>query len=284
MPKPGLTSEQVESDQGPTPHPAAPAAMALGRPRHPRPPPPGSTDPNPQSHPTNHEPGEPATQRRGPPTPKHPNTATNPATVSPTHSRKIEGRRRGIVVVPEVEDATVLVPLPGGSGTAFIVLRGNEWCTTDVIGADAWNRHRPLSEGRTDECRICPSSRHDALVPQAVVRRVRGDRGCGAGSDLEPGGPYVHSVSAFVVDFWRDTRVTAPSRFITADILMFALAAGILMVTEARRHNVKFVWAYIVGAVLIAGSVAFPLQRRRKSISAPCSISITLRSSMFDPT
>jgi hypothetical protein len=47
-------------------------------------------------------------------------------------------------------------------------------------------------------------------------------------------------MSAFVVDFWRDTRATAASRFITADILMFALAAGILMVTEARRHNVKF--------------------------------------------
>jgi hypothetical protein len=31
------------------------------------------------------------------------------------------------------------------------------------------------------------------------------------------------------------------------------------MVTEARKHNIRFVWAYIVGAVLVAISVAFPL-------------------------
>jgi hypothetical protein len=52
--------------------------MALGRPRHQRPPPPGSTDLNPPSHPTNQEPGEPATQRRGPPSPKHPRHHNKP--------------------------------------------------------------------------------------------------------------------------------------------------------------------------------------------------------------
>ena len=72
-------------------------------------------------------------------------------------------------------------------------------------------------------------------------------------------GPYAHSISAFFVGFWSDTKVTPASRFIAADILLFGLAASILMVSEARRHNVRFVWAYIVGGVLIAISASFPL-------------------------
>jgi Terpene cyclase DEP1 len=59
---------------------------------------------------------------------------------------------------------------------------------------------------------------------------------------------------------------------------MFALAAGILMVTEARRHNVKFVWAYIVGAVLIAGSVAFPLFLLARELRIGRSEPLNLRS------
>lgn len=72
-------------------------------------------------------------------------------------------------------------------------------------------------------------------------------------------GPYAHSVTAVLVDFWRDTKVTSASRFITADILMFALAAAVLMVIEARRLNVRFVWAYIIGGFFVAVSVTFPL-------------------------
>lgn len=59
--------------------------------------------------------------------------------------------------------------------------------------------------------------------------------------------------------FLRDTTVTPASRSITADILLLFLAAAILMVVEARRHNVRFVWAYIAGGFLIAISVTFPL-------------------------
>lgn len=73
------------------------------------------------------------------------------------------------------------------------------------------------------------------------------------------GGPYAHSIHAFVVGFWSDSKVTSASRFIAADILLFGLAATILMLTEARKHNVKFVWAYIAAAFLVAISVAFPL-------------------------
>ncbi len=56
-----------------------------------------------------------------------------------------------------------------------------------------------------------------------------------------------------------DTAVTPASRSITADILMLFLAATVLMVTEARKHNVRFVWAYIFGGFLTAISFTFPL-------------------------
>ena len=61
------------------------------------------------------------------------------------------------------------------------------------------------------------------------------------------------------VSFWKDTRANPAAQSITADILLFALAATVFMVVEARRHKIRFVWAYIAGGVLIAVSVTFPL-------------------------
>lgn len=72
-------------------------------------------------------------------------------------------------------------------------------------------------------------------------------------------GPYSHSATAAFVDFWPDTKANNATRFITADILMFALSASIWMVTEARRRQIRFVWAYIVASFLVAVSVAFPV-------------------------
>ena len=57
----------------------------------------------------------------------------------------------------------------------------------------------------------------------------------------------------------NDSKVTAASRSLTVDILLFALAATILMVIEARKHGVKYVWLYIVGGFAIAISFTFPL-------------------------
>jgi hypothetical protein len=70
---------------------------------------------------------------------------------------------------------------------------------------------------------------------------------------------YLDQPTSFVSAFLDDTKVTPASRSVTVDILLFCLAAAILMVIEARKHGVKFVWAYIVGAGLIAVSVTFPL-------------------------
>ena len=71
---------------------------------------------------------------------------------------------------------------------------------------------------------------------------------------------YIHSSPAdFFVNFWHDAKVTASSRNITADILMFGLSAAVLMVIEARKYGVRFVWLYILGGFFIAVSVTFPL-------------------------
>ena len=70
---------------------------------------------------------------------------------------------------------------------------------------------------------------------------------------------YFDKPSRFLLDFMNDSKVTPSSRSLTVDILLFGLAAMILMVVEARKHGVKFVWLYIVGGFAIAISVTFPL-------------------------
>jgi len=62
-----------------------------------------------------------------------------------------------------------------------------------------------------------------------------------------------------IIDFFQDLKVNPASRSITVDIFLFGLAAMILMLVEARRVGVKYVWAYILAGFAIAISVAFPL-------------------------
>jgi uncharacterized protein DUF2834 len=59
--------------------------------------------------------------------------------------------------------------------------------------------------------------------------------------------------------FWEATKANPASRSITVDIALLLLAVSILMVIEARRLGVRFVWAYILGGFAIAISVTFPL-------------------------
>jgi hypothetical protein len=70
---------------------------------------------------------------------------------------------------------------------------------------------------------------------------------------------YFDNPGGFLLDFLNDSTVTPASRSLTVDIVLFFFAAAILMVVEARKHGVKFVWAYIAGGFAIAISVAFPL-------------------------
>jgi Terpene cyclase DEP1 len=70
---------------------------------------------------------------------------------------------------------------------------------------------------------------------------------------------YLDKPARFLLDFMNDSKVTPASRSLTVDILLFALAATILMVIEARKHGVKYVWLYIAGGFAVAISVTFPL-------------------------
>jgi Terpene cyclase DEP1 len=70
---------------------------------------------------------------------------------------------------------------------------------------------------------------------------------------------YFTGFTDFFKGFAEGTKVSPASRSITVDIALFFLAAAIFMVIEARKHGVRFVWAYIAGGFLIAISVTFPL-------------------------
>jgi hypothetical protein len=70
---------------------------------------------------------------------------------------------------------------------------------------------------------------------------------------------YFDNPGGFLAEFLNDSKVTPAARSLTVDIVLFFLAAAILMVVEARKHGVRFVWAYIVGGLAIAISVTFPL-------------------------
>jgi hypothetical protein len=59
--------------------------------------------------------------------------------------------------------------------------------------------------------------------------------------------------------FLQDTTVNPAARSVMADIALIFLAAAIFMVIEARKHGIRFVWAYIAGGLFIAISVTFPL-------------------------
>jgi Protein of unknown function DUF2834 len=69
---------------------------------------------------------------------------------------------------------------------------------------------------------------------------------------------FFHGGANFM-GFWEATKANPASRSITVDIALLLLSVAILMVIEARRLGVKFVWAYIAAGFLIAISVAFPL-------------------------
>ena len=82
---------------------------------------------------------------------------------------------------------------------------------------------------------------------------------------------YFPKGAGFLKDFALDLKANPASRSISADIALFMLAAVVFMVIEARRHGIPYVWAYVLGGMLIAISVTFPLfliARERKLADA----------------
>jgi hypothetical protein len=63
----------------------------------------------------------------------------------------------------------------------------------------------------------------------------------------------------FNVNFWGDTWATPGARSILIDLLVFSTAFSIWMVGEAKRLQIKWVWAYMVFGLLTAVAFTFPL-------------------------
>lgn len=68
-----------------------------------------------------------------------------------------------------------------------------------------------------------------------------------------------YTFAGFMDNFMGDLKTTPASRSYTGDLVVLALAAVVLMVVEARKHGVKFVWLYIFGGFAVAISFTFPL-------------------------
>ena len=64
---------------------------------------------------------------------------------------------------------------------------------------------------------------------------------------------------SFPVDYINDLKVTASARSFSVDLGFLLLAGAGLMVAEARRLGVRFVWLYVILGFAIAISVTFPL-------------------------
>jgi len=82
------------------------------------------------------------------------------------------------------------------------------------------------------------------------------------------------------VEFWPALLVNRPTVSITVDIFLFALAAVVWMVLEARRLQVRMVWLYVLFGITIAISVTFPLfliarERRLAALEAAATLSAT---------
>lgn len=68
-------------------------------------------------------------------------------------------------------------------------------------------------------------------------------------------GPNPAGFGAYIADL----KISGAARSFTVDIGLFLLAGTGLMVAEARRLGVRFVWLYVILGFAIAISVTFPL-------------------------
>jgi Terpene cyclase DEP1 len=61
------------------------------------------------------------------------------------------------------------------------------------------------------------------------------------------------------MQYLLDLKASPASRSFTLDIGFFLLAGAVLMVAEARRLEVRWVWLYVIFGFIVAISVTFPL-------------------------
>jgi len=90
-------------------------------------------------------------------------------------------------------------------------------------------------------------------------------------------GPSPQGFGQYILDL----KVNGAARSFTVDIGLFLLAAAGLMVVEARKLGVRFVWAYVILGFAIAISVTFPLfliareMRLAKTEATPSDVKLT---------
>ncbi|OBA89186.1 hypothetical protein A5662_24300 [Mycobacteriaceae bacterium 1482268.1] len=85
-----------------------------------------------------------------------------------------------------------------------------------------------------------------------------------------------YTLHEYLFDFMSDVSALPASRAYTGDLSVLGIAVVILMVMEARKHDIRFVWLYIVGGV-IALSCAFPLFLIAREIRMPAADTLRLR-------
>ncbi|MEV2255667.1 DUF2834 domain-containing protein [Streptomyces sp. NPDC050147] len=62
-----------------------------------------------------------------------------------------------------------------------------------------------------------------------------------------------------IENFLRDATSNLATQFVYADLVLVWAALAAYMIVEGRRHGIRHVWAYIVGAPLIALIVTYGL-------------------------
>jgi len=77
---------------------------------------------------------------------------------------------------------------------------------------------------------------------------------------------YVTTESTSLIDFFQSGYTNYATSSLTNDLLVFALAAFVFMVVEARRIGIPKVWIYLVLSAVLAVSVAFPLFLIRRQL------------------
>lgn len=77
---------------------------------------------------------------------------------------------------------------------------------------------------------------------------------------------FFRTESTSLIDFFRSGYANYGSSSLTNDLMLFALAAIVFMVVEARRIGIPKVWIYVVLSGLVAVSVAFPLFLIRRQV------------------
>lgn len=80
-----------------------------------------------------------------------------------------------------------------------------------------------------------------------------------------------------LVDFFKQGYLNHATSSLTNDLILLLVSAFILMVVEARRLGIKYVWVYLVLSMVIAVSVMFPLFliARERALGAREAASVT---------